>query len=148
MMNLGSLVRVANLEGLRSALRITHAGSFRRRRPRKRSQCRRRSTRTTPFLAVLGRVFDVKLAKRGHLDIPVRGLRGETASAGVTGLAANIARLHCLLGLACSRLLLGVCCRFWQELFEILQQIGSSVEKLGHLSINILNRLRLALVRL
>ena len=146
MMNLGSLVRVANLESLRSTLRITHAGSFRRRRPRKGSQCRRRSTRTTSFLAIFGGILDVELAKRGHLDIPVGGLRGETASAGVTGLAANIARLHCLRGLACSRLLLGVCCRLWQELFEILQQIGCSVEELGHLSVDVLNGLRLALV--
>lgn len=36
-------------------------------------------------------------------------------------------------------MLLGVCCRFWEELLEVLEKIGSSIEQLRYLSINVLN---------
>ena len=46
------------------------------------------------------------------------------------------------------RLCLCGCCRLWQELLEVAQKIGRSLEEVGHLAVNVLDRFRLALVGL
>lgn len=69
--------------------------------------------------------------------------------AGVHRLTTSI-RHHRLL--LCLLPRLGLClrsrCRLWQELLEVAQKIGRSLEQVGHLAVNVLNRFRLALVGL
>jgi len=69
--------------------------------------------------------------------------------AGVHRLATSI-RHHCLLlcllpGLC---LCLRSCCRLRQELLEVAQKVGRSLEKVGYLAVHVLDRLGFALVSL
>ena len=69
--------------------------------------------------------------------------------AGIHRLTTGI-RHHSLL--LCLLPSLGLClrgrCRLWQELLEVAQKIGRSLEEVGHLAVNVLDRFRLALVGL
>lgn len=69
--------------------------------------------------------------------------------AGVHRLTASI-RHHCLLLCLLPRLRLCLRSRggLWQELLEVAQKIGRSLEEVGHLAIHVLDRFRLALVGL
>ena len=83
------------------------------------------------------------MIRRSHADL----LRHHRAS--VHRLTTSIRHHRLLLCLLSSlRLCLRGCCRLWQELLEVAQKIGRSLEEVGHLAIHVLDRFRLALVGL
>jgi hypothetical protein len=59
-------------------------------------------------------------------------------------------RHHSLLLCLLPSLCLCLCgrCRLWQELLEVAQKIGRSLEEVGDLAVHVLDRFRLALVGL
>ena len=83
------------------------------------------------------------MIRRSHADL----LRHHRA--GIHRLTTSIRHHRLLLCLLSSlRLCLRGCCRLWQELLEVAQKIGRSLEEVGHLAIHVLDRFRLALVGL
>lgn len=67
----------------------------------------------------------------------------------MTGLASNVAQYGRVLSrLSRSGLRFGLRCRFWQELFEVFQQIGSRVKEMSHLSVDVLDGLGFTLISL
>src|SRR5690606_13025602 len=102
------------------------------------------------FLTVFSRIFHTELAQRRHLHIASWSLVLGKSSITITRFSTHITddgsifhRLPSSSGLS-----FGLGSRFRQELLEVFQEIRSSVEKLCYLSIHILNRLRLSLIRL
>lgn len=83
------------------------------------------------------------MIRRSHADL----LGHHRAS--IHRLTTSIRHHRLLLCLLSSlRLCLRGCCRLWQELLEVAQKIGRSLEEVGHLAVNVLDRFRLALVGL
>ena len=83
------------------------------------------------------------MARRAHTDF----LGHDRTS--VHWLAASIRDHGRLFGLLPGlRLCFGGRSRFWQELLEVAQKSGRSLEQVGHLAVNVLDRFRLALVGL
>lgn len=81
--------------------------------------------------------------RRSHADL----LRHHRA--GIHRLTTSIRHHRLLLGLLPSLgLRLRSRCRLWQELLEVAQKIGRSLEEVGHLAVHVLDGFRLALVGL
>ena len=85
-----------------------------------------------------------------HLHLRPWGLGLHALCSGdIVRLAADVAQHCCVFrSLPCRSLSFGLCRRLWEELFEVFEKIRCRTEQLSDLRIDILNRLRLALVGL
>lgn len=99
------------------------------------------------FFAIFARAGGVKLPHRRHLGRWPWGLCLRNLTSYI--VTSDVAD-HCFIrgSAGGSSLSLRLRCRFRQKLFEVLKQVGSSVEKLRDLCINILYGFRLSLIGL